>query len=411
MHGKLKTVDLKKTHINRLQTAILALTFPVMATAQIVFEPGTFIDNSGKEIPCEIRNVGWKDNPNTFEYKTPDGQQHTAGLTDAAAFTVGAFTYVRFTVAIDRSLTDLSRLEVNSQPQFRTETLFLRLLNRGKANLYQFEQGNTLRYFISLAPHGKAEQLVYKEYLDPNHGSLIRENNHFRQQLFTVFKEAGIGEAQFKKLRYRQDDLGAVFDIYNGATPAQKTTKRIAGQGFNLKLLAGLHWAKLDVSSVNERSLVKMDGPNLGSGGLEVENILPFNQRKWSLFAAVTYQQYKQSGRTKYNVSATVAQQTLELPFGARHFFFITPKQKIALEAGYVFAVSLNGELAYGNGGPYDARYGLDNAGAVFLGTGYTYDRYSLQLRYTFAREILASYINWSGRQTVISAYAAVRIL
>jgi hypothetical protein len=52
---------------NLLLTALLFLFS--FSYAQITFEKGYFINNSGDRTECFIKNIDWRDNPTKFEYK------------------------------------------------------------------------------------------------------------------------------------------------------------------------------------------------------------------------------------------------------------------------------------------------------------------------------------------------------
>ena len=65
---------IKKRGTNYLKKWLF-LVFPILATnccAQISFEKGYYIDNSNQKVDCLIKNVDWKNNPTSFEYKLSD---------------------------------------------------------------------------------------------------------------------------------------------------------------------------------------------------------------------------------------------------------------------------------------------------------------------------------------------------
>ncbi len=68
-----------KTLLNLFLFTIIAFS----AFSQVRFEKGYFIDNQDKRTECLVRNVGWDNNPESFRYKLPTGDEIlTAGIAD-----------------------------------------------------------------------------------------------------------------------------------------------------------------------------------------------------------------------------------------------------------------------------------------------------------------------------------------
>ncbi|MGB5927853.1 MAG: hypothetical protein WBH03_06745, partial [Cyclobacteriaceae bacterium] len=100
------------------------------ATAQITFEPGYIIDNSGKRSDVLIENVQWRNSPETITYKQAEGAAlQSATIEDLSAFGINeGVTYKRYSVEIDRSSAVLSNLSSSRRAEFNKETLFLEVL-------------------------------------------------------------------------------------------------------------------------------------------------------------------------------------------------------------------------------------------------------------------------------------------
>ena len=134
--------------------------------SQINFETGYFIKNNNVKTDCLIRNIGWQKNPTEIEYKLNENDKsQKATISEIKEFNVGdSYKYKRFTINIDRSSSDINNLSREKNPVWKEETLLLKILVEGEINLYQYEDINFVRYFISSGNHETAEQLVYKEY-------------------------------------------------------------------------------------------------------------------------------------------------------------------------------------------------------------------------------------------------------
>lgn len=181
--------------------------------SQIEFEKGYFIDNSDQRIECLIKNVDWQNNPREFEYILEDSKITGTNISLVKEFGIDNVSkYKRYTVNIDRSGTDLSRMSTERNPVFKEEELFLKVLVEGEASLFRFIDKGLERFFYKMHD-SEITQLVYKLYLaNPNQKA---ENNHFRQQLMTELWGPDILENDFKNLHYETKELVRLFVRYN----------------------------------------------------------------------------------------------------------------------------------------------------------------------------------------------------
>ena len=376
---------------------VFFLLISVASFAQIKFENGYFIANNGVKTDCLIRNFAWESNPTEIEYKlAPDGRSASTSIAEIKEFEVGnSYKYKRFSVNIDRSSDDVAYLSTIRNPEFRKETLFLKLLVEGEVNLYQYEETNFIRYFISTGDHEKAEQLIRKEYA-PQH-SAISENNYFRQQLALTLQSDQLTDKDFATVKYRKTELVGLIHKYNQSKNGNVTnfeTKQNQNT-VNLKVAAGINASKLSFNDLNTTGYT-FDTQMVFKFGFEVETVLPFNQRKWSLFAEPNLQSYSASGQTKYNQLVEAKYKFIELPVGARHYFFLNDHSKIFVNAGFLMAFSSKSFLRY-SGLVLNTR----KSSAYFLGAGYNYKRYSAEIRCAFPRE-LVEHINWESNYSAI---------
>ncbi|WP_417619381.1 hypothetical protein [Oceanihabitans sediminis] len=66
---------------------ILIVILSANCYSQIIYENGYYIDNSGNKVDCLIKNVDWKDNPTSFEYKlTENSDKNIATLNTVKEF-------------------------------------------------------------------------------------------------------------------------------------------------------------------------------------------------------------------------------------------------------------------------------------------------------------------------------------
>ena len=119
--------------------------------SQISFEKGYYINNNNQKTNCLIKNIDWKNNPTEFEYKLyENSESKETNIKLIKEFGIDNISkYVRNTVNIDRSRETINNLSNDRNPIFKEEEVFLKVLVEGKANLYQYDDGNLRKYFYN----------------------------------------------------------------------------------------------------------------------------------------------------------------------------------------------------------------------------------------------------------------------
>jgi len=348
--------------------------------AQIRFEPGYYIDNSGTRHDVLIRNVGWKNNPTAFDYKiteTSDSQNNT--IANTKEFSVGSDTYKRFEVKIDRSGNNTDRMSESPVIDWKTETLLLNMLADGKLRLYQYEDNNLIRYFYSEGEHTNATHLIFREYKQD--GRII-PNNGFRQQLYSLMKDKYADPQKFKDTKYTKSALIKLFEDYNGT--AQADTKSKGSGSFHLNVAAGTTFSVLSLSALNSSYTHDFDSKTGLRAGIQLEYIFPFNRNKWALLLDPNYQSYSAESTKGTNTFKTDYQR-IELPVLVRHYFFISEKSRLFINGSYAMSLALgDSNIQQNSSVPVE----IGNNSSWALGAGYSYNKFNLEARYTFKHGI-----------------------
>lgn len=391
--------------------AFLLLVFPLFCIAQITFQQGYFIENGVKK-ECLIKNLAWKNNPTSIEYKLSEGEEtKIKTIKEISEFSVNnAYKYKRFTVNIDRSETLLDRLNDKREPIWSKETLLLKVLVEGKITLYQYEENNFVRYFFSEGDNSNAEQLVYKEYKVDTY---ISKNYAFRQQLYNLMKDVNPDIEKYEKIKYEKKNLVNLFSDYNGSN-GQQTTNLSEKQNkalINVRLTPGVTFTSVSIN--NDLSNVEYDFSNkIGFRiGAELEYIMPFNNNKWALFIDPNFQSYSDSG-TKNGITGDIDYKFIQIPFGARYYMYLTPKSKVFVDAAYTMSLVMGGSyVTYKRYNQSDAiKLDVSNHSAFSIGAGYGYDRYSAAVRFNANKGILNTYPYWSSQYNSISIILGYRL-
>ena len=382
---------------------ILTAILSINCYSQISFEKGYFINNNEQKIECLIRNKDWKNNPTKFVYRlSENAEQKKADIKLVREFGIYNYSkYIRSTVNIDRSSKDLNDLSTNRNPTFKEEELFLKVLVEGQSNLYQYEDGNLVRYFYSKENSNNIEQLIFKNY--KSSGDLLRENNRFKQQLLSELKCQQIKTKDIEKISYEKGDLVNIFVQYNQCNNSEIVNfeEKQKKDLFNLTPRLGLNSSSLSIQNAISSSRDVNFGNKLGFRfGLEAEIILPFNKSKWAIIIEPTYQYFK-SEKELSNSSAKVDYTSIEFPIGIRHYFFLNNDSKLFINGLYILDFPINSTILYNTGTEIE----ITKSTNLGFGIGYKQnDKYSLELRYDKSRGgILSNYPSYSSDYNTLS--------
>lgn len=184
---------------------ILILILKINCYAQIKFEKGYFINNSGERIECLIQNLDWKNNPSKFLYKTKGSSlEKENSISTTKEFGVYNISkYIRAKIDIDRSNNSINNLTNERRPIFKTETLFLKVLVEGQNNLYSYAKKNLNRFFYSAKNNTSIKQLIYKKFKFRN--NKIGKNNRYKQQLIEVINCENISSKTVENIKYKKN--------------------------------------------------------------------------------------------------------------------------------------------------------------------------------------------------------------
>lgn len=408
---------------------VILLLLCINSFSQIKFESGYFIDNSGKKTTCLIKNVDWRSNPTSFEYKlNANDISKTASIQNVSEFSItNTVKYKRFTVEIDRSSSNISQSQNKTfEPEFETETLFLKYLVVGDYNLLSYVDKGLRRFFYN-NNDSTPIQLVYRIYdLDTKYNTnrelylsssstfVTGENQTYKKQLWEILKCNDIDLNLIQKVDYNTKSLIKVFNTYNKCkNPDYEIIKPQKKDLFNLNLRPGISLSSLNLESDLTNSDVDFGidfGNNLNFRfGIEAEFIFAFNKNKWSVFVEPTFERYTSTRNASIEVSpiltvesdVTADYTSIDLPLGIRHYFFLNDYSKLFIDAALVISFPINSSIdTEQEAGNVLQDFDIDGAANPALGIGYKFKKYSIQLRYGFDRrlaETLSTFVNFDS--------------
>lgn len=415
---------------------IAALLSCFISHAQITFEKGYFIHNNGQRTECLIENLDWRNNPASFTYKLPgDEEKKTQNIMSIQEFGIDNVSkYKRFKVKIERSFNETALLTQNKQPVWKEETLFLQALVTGEANLYSYTDSNITKFFYETKTV-PIEQLVRIRYIfnSQTDGENVKENNQFRQQLLNNVRCANTPENSFKNISYTENALEKHFATYNscydsGANSINYSEKNNNRKKFALRFTPGVYMASLSISDPGTFYNMSTDIKGIVFKiGVDFEYIFPFNKGQWSIFTNPTYQRFdaendftksstsSENGGNPIYYTAAVDYSSLEFPIGVRRYFFINQNSKIHANVAFVVDATLSSdqtiEFTNANNLP-NAKQSVEisSRNCMLIGAGYSYKRFSGELRYYTPKE-LSSILAWSAKYTAVGLTVGYKIL
>ncbi len=369
--------------------------------AQILFEKGYFVDDNNQRIDCLIKNIDWKNNPIDFDYKlTSDGNVQKGTLQNVKEFGIeGEIKFVRAEVKIDRSSSVTANLTTTKEPIFKKELLFLKLMVSGKANLYEYEDGNLRRYFFSV-DNNPIEQLVFKLFVSSD--GMLGRNNQFKQQIFLAMRCSSIDKKIVEGLEYTKQSLNSFFVDYNTCNNVAVVNynEKKKRDLINLSIRPRVTNASLEINN----AFASAYDMNYGSKtnidfGVELEFILPFNKNKWALAVEPTYRTFNAEARRPRpnNLSGEfvgkVDYNSIEVPISVRHYFFLNKNSKIFANFSYILDFSMKANFEILSATNQVASFGvidLETGSNFGLGVGYKFrDKYSIEFRHHTKRQVM----------------------
>lgn len=371
---------------------ILTLTF-LTNYSQIKFEPGYYLTKNGEKINGLIKNVDWVNNPKTFEFKLNEtSETKILSVNEVSEFKINnASHFFSFLVKIDRSSNELNKISSRLKPNFSNEKLFLKMLVDGKAKLYEYTDGNLIRYFFE-NDKKSINQLVYKTF---KFESQIKENNLYKQQLLLNLDCSNFSKDKINHISYSKNDLVKLFIDYSNCHNENKieVQSKKKRKSFNLTIVSGLRLASINVNNTtfNNRTANFKNTLSLAVG-IEGEFILPFNKNKWTIPLASSFQRF--SSEIENNLRNDIATyMSLEMSVGLRHYLFLTDNSKLFFNGAILFDFPTNSSINLSSGGKLDITGG-DN---LSLGIGFKINKFRSEIRYQTNRELLNDYSSYTG--------------
>ena len=359
--------------------------------AQISFESGYFIDNNGQKSTVFIKNLDWKNNPKELIFKVQEsGPSEEKQISEVAEFGIGnELKFVRALVQIDKSSNLESFLSTNKNPEFVTETLFLKALVEGKAKLYQYEEKNLLRFFYSKYD-GEINQLIYKKYRIPQG---IAQNKFFINQLSADLNYGNKLSEDLEKISYKAKDLENYFIGYNKFNNSEPIifNKVNTPNPFHLYLRSGLIFSSFSAEKVSpDQRLYPFENPLGLHMGVQFEYVLPYRHNSWALLFEVNYHRITSNG-TNNPETQYLDFRAIEFPLGAKYYFLDKNWGRLYANTAFVITKNLDSSIQLDD---FNIELTKNHRFLTF-GFGYSANRLQIEYRRDVPRNLDYFYPNW----------------
>ncbi|AUC15605.1 hypothetical protein BTO06_10810 [Tenacibaculum sp. SZ-18] len=380
--------------------ALYVLCTSCVLFGQTKFEKGYFITTKGNKVECLIKNEDWIGIPDRIEYKLDvNSKVNSMGKENLTkVHIVDKILLERHEVLIERYSKNLDELSISRLIKPKKESLLLKVIADGKAKLLKYDFKGVQYFFYEL--NSNINSLEYKLY-KTSKGYLGRNLNY---QKILKDKLNCSNKNLKSNIKYKEKSLVNYFIDYNSCSDSSTEvySQEIKKGKFNIRGKISLGKSKF---KNNQYQFVY----KIGS---EIEYVLPFNNSKWSVFFEPTFQSYSNNeGITIGSITfigvsggvysvpryydGEVSYKSIELPFGARHYFYLNDNNKLFANGGFIVDWALTDYLITN---PNDL-LPISTTVNYFLGFGYEINkRYSIEFRFNTPRTI--SSINERGSST-----------
>jgi hypothetical protein len=228
---------------------ILFFLFVNIATcySQKNFLPGYIVETNGDTVKGQIKYLNWDRTPVKITFVSEGDEKMTEYRPyDIKGFCVNGERYLSATVTIDDSPVRDNELVESDKPEWKTDTVFIRLLFSGSKSLFYFKDRNKKDHFI-IGKDSAFETLLYRRYIQNIEGvTYSRTNEKYKGQLILYMKDYPDLQKKITYTNYNMNDLTKLFKDYYNLT-GENTSFQNTNEKFRLEkgLLAGLSISKL----------------------------------------------------------------------------------------------------------------------------------------------------------------------
>lgn len=372
----------------QLYLIICFITFSMFS--QTKFEKGYYITSNGVKIEGLIKNIDWRNNPTSIEFKKEENENsQEISFNDFNEFEIyNTNRYVKFEIKVDPSTYKTQTLDYVKEPKFINETVFLKVLVSGDYNLYRYENQNIIKFYFG-KNNENVKPLIFTKYLASEalvdslkqqniniEENSVLNNERFKKQLFSEVN-CDFKRETYKSLKYENSSLITYFVNYNKCNNSEFVEYKTKKSKINLKPSLKLNYNNFNL----EYFKVKSDNSIAFGLGMEIEVILPFNNNKFGFVIDPNYnfinQELYSTNSTNVNNSLEVKFNYLNIPIGIRYYMYLNETSKIFITPSF----DLNYSFGDSNGYYINdiKQFNFSPKSSFGFGLGYSYKKYFIE--------------------------------
>jgi hypothetical protein len=287
-----------------LLSVILFLIFQA-TFSQDNYLSGFVIQLNGDTLKGFIDYRNWEKNPNkiSFKEKMTDKKIDYHPL-EIKEFSVSDDKYEGAVVKTELSPLNVSDLTTDEDLKFKTDTIFLQTIIKGKKCLYFYHDKSGKNQFY-IKNDTVFELLVYKKYISEINGmKLIEENKIYISQLKNYFNEFTPIIPNIDAVNYQKKKLIEIFhSYYNSSKSKVEYEKKTESIKIEMGVLGGLFFSgvKFNDSSRAGYENIEFDPSTNISLGLSLNLLIPRTLSRWSIYNEMIFNDENSNTRS-YNI-------------------------------------------------------------------------------------------------------------
>ena len=214
-------------------------------------------------------------------------------------------------------------------------------------------------------------------------------------------KNPALDLRSMERISYFQRDLVQYVDKYNKINNGESTKfSDISKQNsFNLKITPGIAISNMQIfHPTMGTSELSSKGKVDFRIGLEAEYIFPYYKNRWSLFLEPNFQHFQADNGVDTYPFMSIQINTIDFPFGLRHYFHLGKQTRLFLNALYISKISFNPDSKI-TSSTYRIS-DISTRASYAWGGGFDFRKASLEFRYNTKRDFLADYPYWDTDYT-----------
>jgi len=213
---------------------------PSLSHSQSNYKAGYIVSLNGDTINGYINYKEWDNSPASISFRKDLKQPKSEMLTakNARAFAIiGQLYYERYIVSVSQDPIELNTLMPAVDTTCKIDTVFLRVLNKGKhATLFGYKDDLKGRFYLLEAGQSIPYELTYHAYYNKDQSEEVQYIKRFRTQLRDLAQKAGLSNERLTRIiaqsNYTESDMTKILREINGSTSKQFTTPRLFGTRF-----------------------------------------------------------------------------------------------------------------------------------------------------------------------------------